>query len=48
MMQDSPDMDAEHNPSHSDLSMLSLDVQRATSSPSFEKSECPLMGTNNQ
>uniref|UniRef100_A0A8C5ESF2 Fasciculation and elongation protein zeta-2-like n=1 Tax=Gouania willdenowi TaxID=441366 RepID=A0A8C5ESF2_GOUWI len=27
MMQDSPDMDAEHNPSQSDLSMLSLDIQ---------------------
>ncbi|XP_070823239.1 fasciculation and elongation protein zeta-2 isoform X1 [Chaetodon trifascialis] len=37
MMQDSPDMEAEHNPSQSDLSMLSLDVQWATSSPSFER-----------
>ncbi|XP_070691769.1 fasciculation and elongation protein zeta-2 [Pempheris klunzingeri] len=36
MMQDSPDMEAQHNPSQSDLSMLSLDVQRSTSSPSFE------------
>ncbi|CAJ1061540.1 fasciculation and elongation protein zeta-2 isoform X1 [Xyrichtys novacula] len=37
MMQDSPDTEAAHNPSQSDLSMLSLDVQRVTSSPSFEK-----------
>ncbi|XP_041648948.1 fasciculation and elongation protein zeta-2 isoform X1 [Cheilinus undulatus] len=37
MMQDSPDTDAAHNPSQSDLSMLSLDVQRANSSPSFER-----------
>ncbi|XP_051261782.1 fasciculation and elongation protein zeta-2 isoform X2 [Dicentrarchus labrax] len=37
MMQDSPDMEAAHNPSQSDLSMLSLDVQRSTSSPSYEK-----------
>ncbi|XP_074540386.1 fasciculation and elongation protein zeta-2 isoform X4 [Halichoeres trimaculatus] len=37
MMQDSPETEAAHNPSQSDLSMLSLDVQRATSSPSFEK-----------
>uniref|UniRef100_A0A3B4UXQ8 Fasciculation and elongation protein zeta 2a n=1 Tax=Seriola dumerili TaxID=41447 RepID=A0A3B4UXQ8_SERDU len=37
MMQDSPDMEAEHNPSQSDLSMLSLDVQRSTSSPSYEQ-----------
>ncbi|XP_059194374.1 fasciculation and elongation protein zeta-2 isoform X1 [Centropristis striata] len=36
MMQDSPDMEAGHNPSQSDLSMLSLDVQRTTRSPSFE------------
>ncbi|XP_029929270.1 fasciculation and elongation protein zeta-2 isoform X2 [Myripristis murdjan] len=36
MMQDSPDMEAEQNPSQSDLSMLSLDVQRSSSSPSFE------------
>lgn len=35
-MQDSPD--AEHRPSQSDLSMLSLDVQ--LSSPDFEDSEC--------
>uniref|UniRef100_A0A1A7WXW1 Fasciculation and elongation protein zeta 2 (Zygin II) n=1 Tax=Iconisemion striatum TaxID=60296 RepID=A0A1A7WXW1_9TELE len=34
MMQDSPDMNAEHNPSQSDLSMLSLDVH--LSSPGFE------------
>nr|XP_046254405.1 fasciculation and elongation protein zeta-2 isoform X2 [Scatophagus argus] len=37
MMQDSPDTEAEHNPSQSDLSMLSLDIQRATSSPSYER-----------
>lgn len=37
MMQDSPDMEAQHNPSQSDLSMLSLDVQRSTSSPSYEQ-----------
>ncbi|XP_070767990.1 fasciculation and elongation protein zeta-2 [Enoplosus armatus] len=37
MMQDSPDREAEHNPSQSDLSMLSLDVQRSTSSPSYER-----------
>ncbi|XP_073341824.1 fasciculation and elongation protein zeta-2 isoform X1 [Pagrus major] len=37
MMQDSPDVEAKHNPSQSDLSMISLDVQRATSSPSFER-----------
>ncbi|XP_042346270.1 fasciculation and elongation protein zeta-2 isoform X2 [Plectropomus leopardus] len=36
MMQDSPDMEAGHNPSQSDLSMLSLDVQRSTRSPTFE------------
>ncbi|KAK5892598.1 hypothetical protein CesoFtcFv8_012961 [Champsocephalus esox] len=36
MMQDSPDMEAGHNPSQSDLSMLSLDVQRCTRSPSYE------------
>lgn len=52
MMQDSPDLEAEHKPSQSDLSMLSLDVQRPISSPSYELSECPLFGTrggtNNQ
>ncbi|XP_018541795.1 fasciculation and elongation protein zeta-2 isoform X1 [Lates calcarifer] len=37
MMQDSPDMEAAHNPSQSDLSMLSLDVQRSTSSSSYEE-----------
>ncbi|XP_071326277.1 fasciculation and elongation protein zeta-2 isoform X1 [Trachinotus anak] len=37
MMQDSPDMEAVHNPSQSDLSMLSLDVQRSASSPSYEQ-----------
>ncbi|KAL7394323.1 hypothetical protein ABVT39_024225 [Epinephelus coioides] len=36
MMQDSPDMEAGHNPSQSDLSMLSLDVQRSTRSPTYE------------
>nr|XP_020464079.1 fasciculation and elongation protein zeta-2-like isoform X2 [Monopterus albus] len=35
MMQDSPDM--EHNPSQSDLSMLSLDIQRSASSPTYEE-----------
>lgn len=50
MMQDSPDMEPEHNPSQSYFSMLSLDVQRAASSPSYEKSECPLIksDTNKQ
>ncbi|XP_035862587.1 fasciculation and elongation protein zeta-2 isoform X1 [Sander lucioperca] len=38
LMQDSPDMEAGHNPSQSDLSMLSLDVQRSTRSPSYESS----------
>lgn len=38
MMQDSPDADAQHRPSRSDLSTLSLDVQ--LSSPGFEDSEC--------
>uniref|UniRef100_A0A665UX93 Si:dkey-288i20.2 n=1 Tax=Echeneis naucrates TaxID=173247 RepID=A0A665UX93_ECHNA len=37
MMQDSPDMDAGQNPSQSALSVLSLDVQRSTSSPSYEQ-----------
>ncbi|XP_029308368.1 fasciculation and elongation protein zeta-2 isoform X2 [Cottoperca gobio] len=36
MMQNSPDAEAGHNPSQSDLSMLSLDVQRCTRSPSYE------------
>ncbi|XP_026225694.1 fasciculation and elongation protein zeta-2 isoform X2 [Anabas testudineus] len=36
MMQDSPDAEAQHNPSQSDLSMLSLDVQRSSSSPGYE------------
>lgn len=39
MMQDS-DMEAEQNPSQSDLSMTSVDIQRAASSPNFERSEC--------
>lgn len=43
MMQDSPDMERQHNPSQSDLSMISMDVQRAASSPGFERSECPLI-----
>ncbi|XP_040923585.1 fasciculation and elongation protein zeta-2 isoform X2 [Betta splendens] len=30
MMQDSPDVEAQHNPSQSDLSMLSLDVQQTS------------------
>ena len=40
MMRDSPDMEAEQNPSQSDLSMVSLDVQQAAS---YEKGECLLM-----
>ncbi|XP_037836207.1 LOW QUALITY PROTEIN: fasciculation and elongation protein zeta-2 [Kryptolebias marmoratus] len=36
MMQDSPDVDAEHNPSQSDLSMLSLSLDIQLSSPGFE------------
>lgn len=36
MMQDSPDMEAEQNPSQSDLSMLSLDVQHSNTNPFFE------------
>lgn len=38
MMQES-DMEAEPNPSQSDLSMTSVDVQRGASSPEFEMSE---------
>lgn len=38
MMQES-DMEAEPNPSQSDLSMTSVDVQRAASSPEFDMSE---------
>lgn len=45
MMQDSPDMEAEHNPSQSDLSMLSVDVQQANSCPDYEESECLLIRT---
>ncbi|XP_019946580.2 fasciculation and elongation protein zeta-2 isoform X1 [Paralichthys olivaceus] len=37
MMQDSPDMETQHDPSQSDLSMLSLDVQQPTSSPGYEE-----------
>ncbi|XP_030015223.1 fasciculation and elongation protein zeta-2 isoform X2 [Sphaeramia orbicularis] len=37
MMQDSPDMDAAHNPSQSDLSMLSIDVQHSKTSPEYEE-----------
>ncbi|XP_039869150.1 fasciculation and elongation protein zeta-2 isoform X2 [Simochromis diagramma] len=37
MMQDSPDMEAEHNPSQSDLSMLSVDVQQPNSCPDYEE-----------
>ncbi|XP_013769126.1 fasciculation and elongation protein zeta-2 isoform X2 [Pundamilia nyererei] len=37
MMQDSPDMEAEHNPSQSDLSMLSEDVQQPNSCPDYEE-----------
>uniref|UniRef100_A0A3Q1EAA9 Fasciculation and elongation protein zeta 2a n=1 Tax=Acanthochromis polyacanthus TaxID=80966 RepID=A0A3Q1EAA9_9TELE len=37
MMQDSPDMEAAHNPSQSDLSMLSLDVQRSSCNPDYEE-----------
>ncbi|XP_054478190.1 fasciculation and elongation protein zeta-2 [Anoplopoma fimbria] len=38
MMQDSPDIEEGPNPSQSDLSMLSLDVQRSTRRPSYESS----------
>ncbi|XP_029958622.1 fasciculation and elongation protein zeta-2 isoform X2 [Salarias fasciatus] len=37
MMQDSPDAEAEHNPSQSDLSMLSLDIERNNCSPGLEE-----------
>ncbi|CAN9513942.1 unnamed protein product [Ophioblennius macclurei] len=37
MMQDSPDMEGEHNPSQSDLSMLSLDIERTNCSPGLEE-----------
>ncbi|XP_028281467.1 fasciculation and elongation protein zeta-2 isoform X2 [Parambassis ranga] len=37
MMQDSPDMEAEHNPSQSDLSMLSLDVHRTSTNHDYEE-----------
>lgn len=37
MMQDSPDMDTEHNPSQSDLSMLSVDIQRIIITPHYEE-----------
>ncbi|XP_063343030.1 fasciculation and elongation protein zeta-2-like [Pelmatolapia mariae] len=37
MMQDSPDMEAKHNPSQSDLSMLSVDVQQPNSCPDYEE-----------
>ncbi|XP_076016801.1 fasciculation and elongation protein zeta-2 isoform X2 [Genypterus blacodes] len=37
MMQDSPDTEAEHHPSQSDHSMLSLDVQHSSSSSSYEE-----------
>ncbi|XP_067366478.1 fasciculation and elongation protein zeta-2 isoform X2 [Channa argus] len=37
MMQDSPDMEADINPSQSDLSMLSVDIQLPTGSPSYEE-----------
>lgn len=47
MMQDSPDVEAQRNPSQSDLSMLSLDVQRPTSSHHHEDSECPPLETGN-
>ncbi|KAM9310154.1 fasciculation and elongation protein zeta-2 [Pholidichthys leucotaenia] len=36
MMQDSSDMEAEHNPSQSDLSMLSLDIQQSNGSSDYE------------
>ncbi|KAM7420464.1 hypothetical protein PAMA_014943 [Pampus argenteus] len=36
MMQDSPDLEAEQNPSQSDLSMLSLDIQRSYTNPGYE------------
>ncbi|XP_047454348.1 fasciculation and elongation protein zeta-2 [Mugil cephalus] len=37
MMQDSPDMETEHNPSQSDLSMLSVEVQRFCGDPVYEE-----------
>ena len=46
MMQDSPDMETQHGPSQSDLSMLSLDVPRPTVSPGYEESKCPLIRKN--
>ncbi|XP_070961493.1 fasciculation and elongation protein zeta-2-like isoform X5 [Oncorhynchus clarkii lewisi] len=40
MMQDSPDLEAEQNhPSQSDLSMLSLDIQRSRTNHSYEERE---------
>ncbi|XP_024241962.1 fasciculation and elongation protein zeta-2 isoform X3 [Oncorhynchus tshawytscha] len=40
MMQDSPDLEAERNhPSQSDLSMLSLDIQRSRTNHSYEERE---------
>ncbi|CDQ83867.1 unnamed protein product [Oncorhynchus mykiss] len=43
MMQDSPDLGAEKNhPSQSDLSMLSLDIQRPRTNHSYEEREMTL------
>lgn len=40
MMQDSPDLEAEQNhPSQSDVSMLSLDIQRSRTNHSYEERE---------
>lgn len=39
MMQDSPDMEAEQNPSQSDLSTLSMDVQCSSTGPGYKDSE---------
>ncbi|XP_035606421.1 fasciculation and elongation protein zeta-2-like isoform X23 [Oncorhynchus keta] len=45
MMQDSPDLGAEQNhPSQSDLSMLSLDIQRPRTNHSYEEREMTLCG----
>ncbi|XP_031432036.1 fasciculation and elongation protein zeta-2 isoform X2 [Clupea harengus] len=37
MMQESPDLDAEQNPSQSDLSLLSLELHRSSTSHSYEE-----------
>lgn len=40
MMQDSPDFESQQNPSQSDLSMLSMDVQRFSTNTGCKDSEC--------